>query len=410
MVALNSPVVSDNSLPSYGVARVGLENFRSYRQLNLYCESKGPVVLVGENGAGKTNLLEAISLMAPGRGLRKASLPEMGYSVTSSLGGGVNPSSTWGVRLDLLGLQEETTLKTTCAMEWGSTKRPTRQNIANETALSSQAELTEYANIVWLTPHLDRLFLEGASDRRRYLDQLASGWMGPEYAKLLYRYEHAMGERLRLLRSGRLDPTWLCALEERMAGPAVALTVARLEVITLLNNAFKEDMRFLPTMFVDLEGPLVEALKKGGSALNVEALCREGLTQSRLQDAQEGRTTFGAHRQDLKAFFGEKSIEAAQCSTGQQKIMLLEMTLAFARARASKTQAYSSHQAVPILLLDEVVAHLDASRRQALFEEVLALPFQTWMTGTDLSSFDPLRDGGQVLYVKESEDGTKVEY
>ncbi len=337
MTALTALSSSNESLPSYGIGRVGLENFRSYSQLNLSCMPGQPVILVGDNGAGKTNLLEAISLMAPGRGLRKSSLLEMGRGLNPGLKGVSKSSGPWGIRLDLSGFQGEVTLKTTCAGHVVDGKRPTRQTIANDTSLSSQAELTEYVNIVWLTPHLDRLFVDGASDRRRYLDQLASAWMGPEYAKLLYRYDHAMGERLRLLKSGRLDPTWLRALEERMAGPAVALTVARLEIITLLTDTFAKEMRFLPTMSVDLEGPLVDALKKGVSALALESLCCEALERSRAKDAQEGRTAFGAHRQDLKAFFGEHSVDASQCSTGQQKIMLLEMTLAFARARASKS-------------------------------------------------------------------------
>jgi DNA replication and repair protein RecF len=349
------------------LTRLSLADFRSYADAVL-APGPGFVVLTGENGAGKTNVLEAVSLLSPGRGLRGASLVEMarnngtgGFAVAARL-----DASASGGELDI-------GTGTTSAA-------PGRRQVRINGAPASATSLSDWLSVLWLTPPMDRLFTEGAGGRRRFLDRLVLA-LAPAHAIHAARYEAAMRARNKLLAEDRPDVDWLAALESRMTEHGAALAEERVATV----NALAQRLAAAP------EGPFARA----GLALegwDGGDLARE-LATGRARDAAAGRTLAGPHRTDLAVTHLGKSQAAALCSTGEQKALLLGLVLAHADLVAE-----CSGQR-PILLLDEVAAHLDPSRRAALFDRLAAAGGQVWLTGTERSLFEAI-DEARWLEVK----------
>ena len=359
------------------VTRLRLTDFRSYQRAEYDGDAR-PVVLTGPNGAGKTNMLEAVSFLAPGRGLRQARLSEIDRRADGVVG--------WGVAATVSGASGPVDLGT--GREQDQQRRTVR---LNGVPASGQSTLAEYVSVVWLTPQMDRLFLDGASARRRFLDRLVFGF-DTAHAGRVGSYEHAMRERLRLLKAGGADNVWLSALEETMAERGVAIAAARQDMAHRLARACAEGTGPFPRAGIAATGD-VETWLDNGPALAAEDRLREQLAQSRSTDAESGRTAVGPHRSDFSVWHLEKDMPADQCSTGEQKALLIAVVLADARLQAAERGA------APLLLLDEVVAHLDAEKRQALFAEILSLGAQAWLTGTDRETFAELESSVQFFRV-----------
>lgn len=361
------------------LARLALTRFRCYGSVRLSPDTR-PVVLTGPNGAGKTNLLEAISLLTPGRGLRAARLAEIDRQ---------GDSGGWGVAATVVTPEGEVEIGT--GREPEGERRIVRIN--GEIA-RGQVALADIVSALWLTPDMDRLFREGASARRRFLDRLVYGF-DPAHAGRVNAYEQAMRERARLLAEGNRDDAWLSALEDTMAARGVAIAVARLDIVQRLTRALAGATGPFPGVALTVEGK-VEKWLAAGPALSAEDRLRAELRSGRNHDAHSGSTSVGPHRSDLEASHLTKDMPAGLCSTGEQKAMLIAIVLAEARLQAAERGV------APLLLLDEVAAHLDEQRRRALFDVICRLPGQTWMTGTDSALFAPLGERAQHFSVADA--------
>ena len=367
------------------VTRLRLTNFRSYAVGGL-AVSGAPVVLAGPNGAGKTNVLDAISLLSPGRGLRGSRLAEHTRKGPSLIEG---DETYWAVAATVA--RGETEYEIGTGMVGGSASRQVRLNGA---PAQSSADLGDIVQLIWLTPAMDRLFIESAGGRRRFLDRLVLGF-DAGHARAATRYETAMRVRARLLKSGPRDPAWLEGLENEMADAGIVIAQARAATVENLSRALAE--RGEAGAFPAASLALTDELH-----LSTADQLRGMFAASRIRDAEAGRTLVGPHVTDLQVRHTGKRAEARDCSTGEQKALLISIILADARELARAREGLA-----PILLLDEIAAHLDVMRRTALFEEVHALAAQAWMTGTDLSLFDgaraeifEVRDG---IFARQSE-------
>jgi DNA replication and repair protein RecF len=366
---------ADTPVARVAVLRLDLTDFRSYRQARLETDGR-PVVLTGSNGAGKTNLLEALSFLAPGRGLRRARLGEI-----DRLDSG-NPAGPWAVAARLATRAGEIAIGT--GRDGNSDSGDRRLVRIDGQAVKGQAALAEHLNLVWLTPQMDRLFQEGAAPRRRFLDRLVFGY-DPSHATRLAAYEQALRERARLLRQGGADPAWLRVLEETMAREGVAVAASRRDIAARLDRAAAETEAggAFPVPRLTLAGT-TEAWLAEMPALAAEERLRAELAASRRIDAESGGAVLGPHRADLAVSHAGKGVAAERCSTGEQKALLIAIVLAHARLQAALRGV------APVLLLDEVAAHLDVTRRRALFDRILGLGSQAWLTGTDAILFAEL--------------------
>lgn len=360
------------------VTRLTLSHFRSHLRATLHVDAR-PVALSGPNGAGKTNLLEALSLLSPGRGLRRAANADLAR----------RPGAAgWriGAELESVGQRHEIDLRA----EPGQS-RATR--IDGKSA--PQTQLGRLLPVLWLVPSMDRLWLEGAEGRRRFLDRMTLSFF-PDHAGLALDYEKAMRDRNRLLKDQVQDPRWYTVLEARMADTGAALARNRDAALTLLADAQTIAETAFPAATLALIFP-----DGMGSVTSASALA-DALARSRPSDFRAGRSLVGPHRVDLGAVYSEKDMPAAQCSTGEQKALLISLILSNARALRDRDAT------PPLLLLDEVAAHLDAHRRAALYDEVCALGAQAWMTGTDAHLFDALGGRGQHFSVTETAGASHV--
>jgi DNA replication and repair protein RecF len=370
----------------HAITSLTLENFRNYRTLSLALPPR-PVVLRGVNGAGKTNILEAISLLSPGRGLRGAKLRDMDRQTAS---GGENQSTHWVVAAEVQSRGESLRIGTGRDPDANIEKRITK--IDGE-KVRGAAALAEHVSVQWLTPAMDQVFVEGGTARRKLLDRIVYSFM-PEHATRVAAYEQAMRERTRLLTDRQMsDPYWLSVLEQQMAEHAVAVTLARLEVLARLQQSLAEELTHFPRALIGLEGALESWLAEGLSALDVESKFAERLMSLRGVDAARGRASEGPHRSHLNVIHREKEAPAERCSTGEQKALLLSIVLNAAKARAAWCGM------APILLLDEVIAHLDVDKRASLFDLIRTLQVQAWMTGTDAADFQGLDGFSTVLEI-----------
>ena len=387
-----SAIVSERVLTAASVTRLALTDFRGYGAARLMLEPR-PVVLTGPNGAGKTNLLEAVSFLAPGRGLRRAKLGEIDRRVPPARPTALPPGA-WAVAAAVAGTRGATEIGTGRDAQSETGERRLVQIDGN--ASRTQAALAEQLCVIWLTPQMDRLFTEAASARRRFLDRLVYGF-DPAHAHRVGAYEQAMRERARLLADEQrpADSAWLAALEARMAEHGIAVAVSRRDTVARLDEAASETRGAFPAARLALEGE-IEAWLDTMPALAAEEEFARRLAAARRADAAAGATTLGPHRADLAAIHGTTHMKASQCSTGEQKALLIGIVLAFARLMARRRGE------VPILLLDEVAAHLDATRRDALFAELAASRGQAWLTGTDKSLFDGMAGTAQFLTVADA--------
>jgi len=373
------------------VRRLVLTDFRGYGAARVQL-SAAPVALFGPNGAGKTNLLEALSFLAPGRGLRRAKLGEIDRrrrTVEGALGGPAG--GAWAIHASLETPAGALEIGTGREASEGSERRVLL--IDGESA-KSQAALARHLGVVWLTPAMDRLFVEGGSARRRFLDRLVYGF-DAEHAQRVSTYEQAMRERARLLRDGPMDQSWLAALEETMAATGIAIAAARRETVARLDQASAEAIGPFPAARLSLEGE-VETLLERLPALGAEDEMRARLKDLRGLDGEAGVTTLGPHRSDLVVRHAVTGMPAAEGSTGEQKALLISIVLAHARLQAALKER------TPLLLLDEVAAHLDPARRAALFAEIVRLRAQAWLTGTDAALFEGLRGHAQFFSVADA--------
>ncbi|HEY1707846.1 MAG TPA: DNA replication/repair protein RecF [Rhizomicrobium sp.] len=369
------------------VTRLLLTNFRSYASGEI-AVSGAPVVLAGPNGAGKTNMLDALSLLSPGRGLRGARLSE------HTRKGPAAADTLWAVAAQVSRNSESYEIGSGLTLMSNGSER--RQVHLNGAPATGTADIAEVIQIVWLTPAMDRLFMEGASERRRFLDRLVFGF-DASHARVVTRYETAMRERARLLKYGPRDPAWLDGLEAQMTETGLTLAASRAEVIARLNAALAErgEAGAFPCAQLAMAGEVDALLAEYGADAAGEM--RERFARARVRDAESGRTTFGPHASDLAVRHTAKRMDAHDCSTGEQKALLISIILADAWELSRRRDGHA-----PLLLLDEIAAHLDERRRAALFEEILALGAQAWMTGTDIEMFTPLRGRADLFSVADS--------
>ncbi|WP_299436845.1 DNA replication/repair protein RecF [uncultured Rhodospira sp.] len=363
------------------VTRLTLTDFRGYRRLRLEVEPAA-VVLTGPNGAGKTNVLEALSLLTPGRGLRAARLGEITRHGADS--------GAWAVAATVRTAEGAVSLGTGLEPNSPTDRRVVR--VDGET-MRGQTVLGAHLAALWLVPAMDGLFRDGAGERRRFLDRLVQA-LDPDHAGRCAAHAHALRERGRLLREGRADPAWLDALEDTLARHGVAIAAARRDLVARLSMALAEAEGPFPGAVLGLEG-LAEQALDSQPALTVEDRLREAMAASRAADAEAGGTTLGPHRTDLLVRHARLDRPAAQCSTGEQKAVLIALVLAQARVVAA------ARGGPPLLLLDEVVAHLDAERRAALADALARLRAQAWLTGTDAALFGDFADQAQFVGLRD---------
>ncbi len=345
-----------------------LSHFRNYHSAQLTVDAK-PVVLVGPNGAGKTNILEAISLLTPGRGLRRAKLADMDNE---------HDDASWAVAAEVLGPRGEASLGTGRDSQGGEETDKRIVKIDGKTA-RGQTALAGMFSVLWLTPQMDNLFLEGGTARRKFLDRLVYSF-DAEHASRVNAYEFTMRERNRLLGEGRADATWLGALEQKMAEQGVAIAVARAHAVEGLGKAMLLAQHSFPQAHLSVHGMVEDAVMESPARVAEEKF-RDALAKNRMADAAAGRSLIGIHRAQVEVTHVEKNVPAERCSTGEQKALLVSTILAQARAGAAW------HGCVPVLLLDEVATHLDSTRRAELYNELETVGAQVWITGTDRDIF-----------------------
>jgi DNA replication and repair protein RecF len=390
-----APDAASGAAPAVlAVRQLRLSDFRNYAKLRLDCGPE-PVVLVGPNGAGKTNLLEALSFLVPGRGLRRARLDEVARRQLGGSNGQSGAVAAWAVAATLETPEGRLAIGTGLEpqrVEGAALRRVVR---IDGRPAPSQTALGRHVAAVWLTPQLDRLFLDGPGERRRFLDRLVTA-LHPDHAGDVAAYDNALRQRARLLSEGSRDPQWLTVLEDTMARHGVALAAQRADTVQRLDAAARLGVGPFPRAALAMAGE-VDGWLAAMAALDAEDRMRAALVAGRLRDAETGTTSCGPHRSDLGVRHLDLDLPAAEGSTGQQKALLVSIALAHARLVSL------SRGRPPLLLLDEIAAHLDAERRLALFDEVVALGAQSWMTGTDAALFAPLGRRAQLLCVA---DGT----
>lgn len=365
-----------------GVRRLVLSEFRSYATLDLAIDAD-TIIVTGENGSGKTNLIEALSMFAQGRGLRRADL-----STCARRAG----SGSFAISIEYETSAGRTQFGT--GLEPGEGGAQTRRHRVDRDPVASARAFAETLRLVWLTPAMDSLFNGSPGERRRFLDRLVLA-IDAEHGTRVVGMERAMRQRNRVLEDGsRADAAWLDAVEREVAELAVAVAVARTETIAHLARLIdaRRDSTF-PWAKVALGGE-IEALCGGMPAIEAEDRYRAMLKESRPQDAAAGRTLVGPHVADLLVRHGPKDMEAGLCSTGEQKALLVGLVLAHARLVADLSGL------APVVLLDEIAAHFDANRREALFAELNALPGQVWMTSAEADAFASIASRAQALRVE----------
>ena len=362
-----------------------LINFRNYNSLIIPDIDTGAVVLYGANGAGKTNILEAISLLTPGRGIRRSKPSEI---LNKSAESGKIWSVVSNVKTDFGDIKIATGL---------DAAKDRRLVKINGELIKKQSILSNYLSCVWLTPQMDRLFMDSSSSRRRFFDRMVIAFDGGHSGRLA-RYDNALLQRSKLLKDGMLDVSWLGALETQIAETGIAIAAARLDFIQRLqiacDHAHNDEQKYFPRAKLSLNG-MVEKLLLTMAAIEVEDIFKKDLESNRDRDAIIGGSSVGPHRSDLYVHYATKNISAAQCSTGEQKALLIGIILSHARLLLAENGS------PPLMLFDEVPAHLDEDRRRALYDRLFALGGQVWMTGTDLKLFNSIRTNAQFFEVND---------
>jgi DNA replication and repair protein RecF len=364
------------------VRRLTLNNFRNYHAASLETAAK-TIVLVGPNGAGKTNLIEAISFFAPGRGLRRANLDEVAFS---------EGDGSWAAAAEIEGALGLATLGTGIERPLEDGATILRKCRIDREPVGSPAAFADHLRVVWLVPAMDTLFVGAPSERRRFLDRLALA-VDAEHGSRVNALERSLRSRNRLLEEARPDSHWLDAVEHETAELAVAVAGQRVETVHRLDAVLaSRRASAFPPAEIALDG-WMEKLVPEHPAIEIEERYRAVLRDNRARDAAAGRTSDGPHLTDLKVTYADKGIAAADASTGEQKALLIGLVLAHGRLIAEMTGF------APILLLDEIVAHLDPARRAALHVELAQLGGQVWMTGADPALFAEVGDDAMIIEV-----------
>ena len=396
--------IQNQTVEKSGIIRLTLTDFRNYPFLRIEAPLK-PVIVTGENGAGKTNILEAISFLTPGRGLRGARLADIKRITPALVTSEYQPTeianTSWAVSATVqqgedeidIGTAAEKSVRETSDDDVKSFER--RIVKINNQKVSSQAELGAYFSAVWLTPQMDRLFRGGSQPRRSFLDRLVYAF-DLEHAKRTASFEHLYREWYQLLKSGRHDNVWLSSLEEQMAGLGVAIAAARREQIAKLNSFIEhEPDDIFPNVSMELDGKVEKMLDKM-PAVEVEDAYMQML-KSQRKNVLYNDTVDGINRTDFKVYYKKKRMPAELCSTGEQKSLLISIILA-------QSKCQTLHQGfAPVLLLDEVAAHLDDVKREALLEKLRELQVQAWITSTDPELFSSLTGEALFLNVKNNQ-------
>lgn len=398
MSALNAKLQEITQAKS-GVTRLTLTDFRNYQNLRLNTQI-APIIITGANGSGKTNILEAISFLTPGRGLRSAKLADI-KRIQNSDDKSFHMAESWSVAADILKNDEIHQIGTALQKTSGDESAEIDDNLhsyerrivkINGQKISQQAELGKYISAIWVTPQMDRLFLGGPQPRRSFLDRLVYAF-DLEHAKRTANFEHLYRQWFQMLKNGVADRHWLQSVEAEMAALGVAIAAARRELIARLNTfiAHEPDDIF-PDVRLELDG-LIEKMLSSESALNTEDFYLSHLEKQRSL-VRQNESVDGVNRTDFKVFFKKKNMPAELCSTGEQKALLVSIILA-----QTKCQILDKGFA-PILLLDEVTTHLDNIKRDALLEKIRQLHVQAWLTSTESQNFTLLQNNAQFLYVE----------
>lgn len=359
-------------MPRLAVTSLALNYLRSHRAARIEGDGR-PVAIFGANGAGKTNILEALSLLSPGRGLRRAATEDLARA-PDAIG--------WKIRATLETPHQSHEIET-----WAEPGQSSR-GVRIDGKIAPQTALGRIGRVLWLVPSMDRLWLEAAGDRRRFLDRITMS-LEPAHADAVLAYEKAMRERNRLLKDQVRDAGWYAGLESQMARFGAQIAANRALAVARLQAAQDGAETAFPRADLSITGAEGE-----DTPLEAPPLA-EALARSRPRDMAAGRTLTGPHRDDLAATYAAKRMEARHCSTGEQKALLVSLILANARALAE------DFGAAPVILLDEVAAHLDPSRRASLYDEICAMGAQAWMTGTDANLFSPL--GARAIWLEVEE-------
>ena len=380
-------------MPAARIRRLTLTNFRSYHAAQILVGA-GPVVLVGPNGAGKTNLIEAISFLSPGRGLRRATLEDVAFS---------EGDGAWAVAADVEGALGLATLGTGIEPPVGEDTTHSRKCRIDREPVASAAAFADHLRVIWLIPAMDGLFDGPASERRRFLDRLVLA-VDADHMTRVNALERSLRSRNRLLEDPRPDPHWLDAVEHETAELAVAVTALRVEAVDRLQAALAgrtDPASPFPAAEIALDG-WMEKLVARHPAVEIEDRYRAVLKDNRARDAAAGRTLDGPHLTDFTVVYAAKSIPAADASTGEQKALLIGLVLAHA-GLLTEMSGFA-----PLLLLDEVVAHLDPQRRAALYGELEELGAQVWMTGADAAQFADIRGRAEMFEVSPGQVGRQA--
>lgn len=383
-----------------GVKRLTLSDFRNYAYLRLNTELN-PIVITGENGSGKTNILEAISFLTPGRGLRSARLADIKRITPCLVANDYVPAgrTAWAVSSTICTHNETVEIGTGIESAYKETDEDMRSFDRRIVKIdgqktSSQADLGRYISAIWLTPQMDRLFRGGSQPRRSFLDRLVYAF-DVEHAKRTANFEHLYKEWFQLIKSGRTDGHWLGSIEQEMAEIGVAIAAARREQIARLNTFIKnEPDDVFPNVEISLEGT-IEQMLDNKPALDVEDYYITSLQKQR-QNVLYSENIDGVNRTDFKVLYKKKHMPAELCSTGEQKSLLISIILA-------QTKCQTLDKGFPpVLLLDEIVAHLDDAKREALLEKIRDLNVQAWITSTDAELFASMRSYAQFFEVKNN--------
>ena len=373
------------------IRKLTVSNFRNYNKLNIAPE-RGIIVLTGDNGAGKTNLLEALSMFSPGRGFRRARIADLDNNkLIDAAINGLNDSWAVSARIEVNGDQVLVGTGRQLTIEKGKAEK--RALKINGYPAKSQTDLNEHITVSWLIPQMDRLFLDGGSQRRRFFDRLVFVF-DALHSTRVNQYNHALRERRKLLQSFKRDSSWCLALEAQIAETGVAIVAARRDLIHRLSPIVEQRVGPFPGAMLSVDG-IVERWLENDPALEVEEKLKEGLEEARLNNNKEPNDVPGPHRSEFSCIHSHKNTPADQCSTGEQKSLLISIMLAHAMVRE---QEFGN---APLILLDEVAAHLDELRRGGLFDLLGALKSQVWMTGTDISLFRTLGDKADFYNISD---------
>ena len=380
---------NNNEIGKAGVIRLTLSHYRNYEHLRINA-GLNPIIITGENGSGKTNILEAISFLTPGRGLRGAKLSDI-KRLQSDF-------DNWAVSATILKEDETheigTGIEKIVREDYSETRSYDKRIVKIDgDKIASQLELGKYLSAIWLTPQMDRLFRGGPQPRRSFLDRLVYDF-DMEHAKRTASFEHLYKEWYQLLKQGQNDPHWLGSLEEKMAGVGVAIAAARIEQVAKLNSFIeKEPDDVFPNVKLELDG-VVEKMIQEMPALEAEERYKDTL-KSQRKNVLYNDTVDGVNKTDFKVFYKDKSMPAELCSTGEQKSLLIGIILAQTKCQIADKGTN------PVLLLDEVVSHLDETKREALLEKITALNLQAWITSTDEELFKTMKEKAEFFKVED---------